>query len=237
MIPHSLRKVLSRIKKTIMPRPAAHGKDLWGKGERVDIVYRNNLQFEKFDIYQKSHYRRYEYAVTLINPGDVCGDFACGTGYGSLMMAAKAKQVIGADINAEVIAEIRKRYKQARHVDFQVKNLLELDLKSVFDALISFETIEHFAEDDIYKLLHIYHRALKPGGKFIFSTPYMQERTEAAVHMGFHLTFYIDEPKIKQWLDAAGFELVRLKYQNYATHNLEDDLADKDFIICVAKKR
>jgi hypothetical protein len=54
--------------------------------------------------------------------------------------------------------------------------------------------------------------------------------------MGFHKTFYIDEKKIKNWLSQASFKLEYYKYQNYKTHIIKNNLKEKDFIICIAKK-
>lgn len=210
---------------------------LGGGGERVDIIYHNDIKFETLDIYQKSHYRRYEYALNLIASGSQCGDFACGTGYGSVMIAQKAKKVIAADIDSKVIRAVKKRYKEKNNIDFQNKNLLKLDLLNTLDTIISFETIEHFSEKDIIKLLNIYNKALIKGGKLIFSVPYKQEKTESATKMGFHLTFRIDEERISQWLSQTGFALTGLKYQDYDTHTLFDELDKKDFIICVAQKK
>ena len=79
---------------------------LENKGERVELIYTENIDFEKLDIYQKSHYRRYEFAKTHIIENGLSGDFACGTGYGSAMIAENSKLVIGADIDEKVINKI-----------------------------------------------------------------------------------------------------------------------------------
>lgn len=209
---------------------------LGGGGERVDIIFGQDIDYNTFDIYQQSHYKRYEYALEVIKSGDVCGDFACGTGYGSVMLSQKAKKVIGADINNTVISEVNKRYKHINNVEFFTANLLSIKYDQLFDAIVSFETIEHFAEEDIEKIFSIFDLALKPGGKLIFSTPYMQEKTEAAIKMGFHLTFHINGKKIEEWLSQTGFRVISYKYQNYQSHILQDELIEKDFIVCVAQK-
>ena len=208
-----------------------------GTGERVDILYSKKIDFETLDMFQKSHYKRYEYAVEIIKANDICGDFACGTGYGSIMLSKRARKVIGADINAEVIKAIQKRYRSNKNVQFIAADLLNIDFNSEFDNIISFETIEHFTEENISKLLLVFGKSLKPGGKMIISTPYMQEKSEAALKLGHHFTFYIDEKVITNWLSAAGFDVLNFKYQNYATHYIQDELEEKDFIICAAQKR
>lgn len=209
---------------------------LGGDGERVDIQLQKPFDFEKLDMYQKNHFRRYEFAKDIVNSGDVCGDFACGTGYGSVLISDKASKVVGADLDIEVITAIRDRYVNKTNVSFLNENLLNLKGENLFNSIISFETIEHFDETEINKLLKIFARSLKENGQLIFSTPYMQERSEAAMKLGFHLTFYIDEIKINRWLEESGFKLELITYQNYDTHHIQKDLEKKDFIICVARK-
>ncbi len=220
----------------LMENPFYLGKnDLGDQGERVDIFYKKNIQFDKLVMNQKNHYRRYEYAKSIISPGKIVGDFACGTGYGSVMLAEKSAQVIGADINEKVINQIKIRYKNVQNVEFVHTNILDLKYQSLFDYIVSFETIEHFKEDDIPKLFRVFSRALKPNGTLILSTPYMQERSVEAVNRGFHQTFYIDEAKIEQWLSANNLVSKFIKYQSRKRHIVEDLIDNKDFIICVGR--
>ena len=44
--------------------------NLENDGERMDIDY-YNMNYNKFDGYQKSHYKRYEMAKTLVKENDV----------------------------------------------------------------------------------------------------------------------------------------------------------------------
>lgn len=209
---------------------------LGGNGERVDIQLQTNFNFNKLDVYQKNHLKRYEFAKELIDVGAVCGDFACGTGYGSVLIADKANKVIGADIDSKVVNTIQVRYKEKANVNFLNENLLNLNFNNLFDTILSFETIEHFEEDDIRLLLKIFANALKEKGQLIFSTPYMQEKSEGAMKLGFHLTFDINEKKIEDWLDEAGLKIESFHYQNYDTHFVKKVLERKDFIICIAQK-
>jgi len=229
--------MIGRVYRKIKRMLAARLPRFDATGERVDILYSEKIDFETLDMFQKSHYKRYEYAVEIIKGNDVCGDFACGTGYGSVMLSKKAGKVIGADINAGVINAIKKRYRSKKNVQFIAADLLNLNFNSEFDDIVSFETVEHFTEENILKLLPIFGKSLKPGGKIIMSTPYMQEKSEAALKLGHHLTFHINEKVITGWLSVAGFDAVSFKYQNYATHTIQDELEEKDFIICVAQKR
>lgn len=210
---------------------------LTDNGERVDINYNQPIDQNRLDKYQKSHLKRYEYALKNINENDVVADLACGTGYGSVMLATKAKTVTGLDFNHRVINKIKKRYKNIKNVAFFEANILDIDYNDTFDLIVSFETLEHFKENDIRKLFLLYNKALKPGGRLIISTPYMQENSVRALEMGFHQTFHIDESKVENWLKNSGFELLSIKYQNYDTHDLKDEEEKKDFVICLAKKK
>ena len=78
-----------------------------------------------------------------------------------------------------------------------------------------------------------FHKALKQGGTIIFSTPYNQEKIPAS--MKWHKTFYIEEDKMKELLNGF-FEIEKIWYQDYQTHDLKDQTDKKDFIICKAKK-
>ncbi len=180
--------------------------------------------------------KRYLYAETLTDQNDIVGDFACGTGYGSAVLSQSAKKVVGVDINNNVINSIKKRYGSNGKVEFIASNILDLKYENFFDKIISFETIEHIDENDVPKLFKLFHKMLKNNGEIIFSVPYMQEKSKEAVEMGFHRTFYIDENKINDWLNNAGFKAVTLKYQNYESYEIMDDLEKKDFIICEANK-
>ena len=187
------KKVLDIIKKIFLVKKEVYdfnkSNPLGGNGERVDIQLNDKLNFDKLDVYQRNHLKRYEFAKHYIKENEICGDFACGTGYGSVLLASKAKQVIGADINAEVIEKISLRYDSIKNVSFFHKNILELDYENKFDSIVSFETLEHFEEENIIKLLTIYNRALKQSGKIIFFYALYARKKRRSYEDGF--SFYI----------------------------------------------
>lgn len=206
--------------------------NLENNGERMDINY-YNMDYDKFDIYQKSHYKRYQFAKTRINNEDFVGDMACGSGYGSLILSEVGRKVCGIDIDEKTITEIDKRYKLENKVSFLQKNLLDIDYDSEFNVIVSFETIEHFSESEVDVLISNFHKALKKDGTFIFSTPYNQEKNPTS--MKWHKTFYINEEKITS-LIGKYFVINEIMYQDYETHELKTNIPKKDFIVCVAKK-
>jgi 2-polyprenyl-3-methyl-5-hydroxy-6-metoxy-1,4-benzoquinol methylase len=206
--------------------------NLENDGERMDINY-YNMNYNNFDIYQKSHYKRYEMAKTQIEKDFVVGDMACGSGYGSMMLSEMCDEIHGVDIDETTINEISKRYETQKKVNFHISNLLDIDFENKFDMIVSFETVEHFEELEIKNLMEKFHKALKNGGTIMFSTPYNQPKTQAS--MKWHKTFYIIEDKMKELLNGF-FEIEKIWYQDYQTHFLKEEIETKDFIICKAKK-
>lgn len=206
--------------------------NLENDGERMDINY-YDMNYDRFDMYQKSHYKRYEMAKTLVKEDYIVADMACGSGYGSLMLSENCKEVHGVDIDKITIDEISKRYSNEGKIKFYNKNLLDIDFEDKFDMIVSFETVEHFEEEELDLLFSKFHKSLKSDGKFLFSTPYNQDKN---IHsMKWHRTFYITEEKIDELLSKY-FQVEKTWYQDYQTHNLNEEGHVKHFIICKTKK-
>jgi 2-polyprenyl-3-methyl-5-hydroxy-6-metoxy-1,4-benzoquinol methylase len=206
---------------------------LENKGERVEIFFKSKFFL---DDNEKCHLERYSFVSSLVGPNDAVADLACGTGYGSVMLASKAASVVGVDIDASVIRSIKTKYAPIKNLSFLESDLLDINFDDQFDYIVSFETIEHFAEADILKLLGLFNKALKQGGKLIISTPYMQKDDERAIEMGFHKTFFIDEAKITKWMSDNGFKVSEFYYQSYDYQVVSASVKQKDFVICVAEK-
>ena len=188
---------------------------------------------ERLDVYEKNHLSRYRFAASLLGPQDVVGDFACGTGYGTVILAGKARHAYGCDRNARVITAVQSRYAFVMNATFLNADLLELTGLPPLDAVVSFETVEHLPEHQIPGLFSVFRHLLRPGGLFILSCPYRQEQTLAArLH---HRTFDIDEPRIAAWLEGAGFSPEEFLFQDYRTHSIRRAGPFADFVLCRAR--
>jgi SAM-dependent methyltransferase len=120
------------------------------------------------------HLKRYEFARPWCENADVL-DAACGVGYGSAYLGDFARRVIGVDLSEEAIAYARGRYAR-QNVEFRRGDLLELDLPDeTFDAVCSFETIEHLSDGERF-LAHV-ARVLRGDGVLVVSTPQAPETT------------------------------------------------------------
>jgi len=116
------------------------------------------------------HLDRYNFALNFIKEIDIVLDAACGSGYGSEILATKAKQVIALDFSDHAIKYAQKNHSK-KNIIFKKADLNEkIELAdNLVDIVISFETLEHILNQDI--MLSEFKRVLKPDGKLIISTP------------------------------------------------------------------
>jgi SAM-dependent methyltransferase len=121
------------------------------------------------------HRKRYEFALPFCEGNEVL-DAGCGAGYGTALLAERARRVVGIDLDHGAIDYARGRYAAA-NVEFAVGDLLDLDLPDAsFDVVCSFETIEHVSDRERY--LSEMRRVLRPKGSYVVSTPRADETTE-----------------------------------------------------------
>ena len=105
----------------------------------------------------QEHVARYRFALDRIR-GSVL-DVACGTGYGTAMLGA-----VGVDLSLDAL-----RYARRYPARYVAAHAARLPFGRVFDAVVSFETIEHLADPG--RFVADCARVLKPGGVFLVSTP------------------------------------------------------------------
>jgi ubiquinone/menaquinone biosynthesis C-methylase UbiE len=125
------------------------------------------------------HLERYKFALKKVPDGGVVVDAACGTGYGSEMLAEKAGKVIGLEINDHALQWARTHH-QKRNIEYKIANLNEqLPVSSEScDAVASFETLEHIKDQN--NMLSEFKRILKPGGQLVISSPDREIITDKA---------------------------------------------------------
>lgn len=116
------------------------------------------------------HFARYYWAAQFAN-GAVVADAACGTGYGTAILAsAGAVCVDGYDLAPEAVEEAGKLYR-AVNATFRVADVRDLPVPAArYDVFVSFETVEHVERPADY-LLEV-QRVLRPDGLFLCSTPH-----------------------------------------------------------------
>jgi len=115
------------------------------------------------------HVARYRWACQWA-PGAVVLDAACGSLYGSrLLQQAGARRVVALDRSPDAFEE-GERAGNLSGLSAALADVAQLPLpSSTIDLYLSFETIEHVRPDA--EVLGEAWRVLKPGGRFVCSTP------------------------------------------------------------------
>jgi SAM-dependent methyltransferase len=134
------------------------------------------------------HLHRYFFAADVADGKRVL-DLGSGEGYGSAILAERAKQVVGVDIDARAIEHASTNY-QMDNLVFRQASVLELDdlADASFELVVCYEVIEHIAEHD--ELLSLVRRVLAPGGLLLVSTP---DREVYSEEPRYHNPFHVKE--------------------------------------------
>lgn len=130
-----------------------------------------------FQLSDASHMHRhflpplFDLCGELLRPGARVLDVGCGNGFTAGEFLKRGCEVVGVDLSETGIELARRNYPAGR---FEVmpagEHLLEKLECPAFDIVVSTEVIEHLYAPRPY--IHGCYAALKPGGRFICSTPY-----------------------------------------------------------------
>jgi 2-polyprenyl-3-methyl-5-hydroxy-6-metoxy-1,4-benzoquinol methylase len=114
------------------------------------------------------HQGRYQFARKFIEGKRVL-DMACGSGYGSFMLASSgAIRVDGVDISEAAIGYARTNFKR-ENLTYIASDLLAFAPAEKYNVVVSFETIEHI--ENYREVIKKYQELLEPGGVLLLSTP------------------------------------------------------------------
>jgi ubiquinone/menaquinone biosynthesis C-methylase UbiE len=137
-------------------------------GERLETFVQNEATTE--------HLHRYAMAMELAGGKNVL-DIACGEGYGTNLLAGKAAQVTGMDIDTLTIKKAAEKYQQ-ENIQFTEANAEKIPAAdNTFDLVISFETLEHVTEQQL--MIQEIKRVLKKDGILLLSTPDKKNYSDA----------------------------------------------------------
>ncbi len=95
-------------------------------------------------------------------------DVCCGSGHVTRELIGRGYAVTAVDASAELIALARRDWPG---IDWQVQDARNMDVgRAKYSAALStFDSLNHLAHiDDLQKVFACVHRALEPGGLFVF---------------------------------------------------------------------
>ncbi|MCX5677972.1 MAG: methyltransferase domain-containing protein [Candidatus Omnitrophica bacterium] len=130
------------------------------------------------------HFARYRFFLDHIEPSDSVLDIACGSGYGSELIAEKARLVTGVDGDAKTI-EYAKRHHSRENIAFQASSAEMFCPKCRYDKIISVETIEHLTDPAAF--LSRAKGWLKPKGELWLTCP-LADKSVKHVDNPFHIS-------------------------------------------------
>ncbi len=168
------------------------------------------------------HLARYNWVKQLVY-GKVL-DIACGTGYGSQIMAGslRVKEITAVDIDADTIRYAKDNYSHPK-IEFSHKDGMATDYNEEFDCIVCFETIEHLQED--YLFVEKLHHALKKGGQLFISTPLGAGRHVRCVG-NFHIREYTRKDFEELLREFGDMKLFSQSYDK-----IEEDNSEGRFVI------
>jgi ubiquinone/menaquinone biosynthesis C-methylase UbiE len=135
-----------------------------GEIERIDP---QNIPWYKKRLLAE-HEMRYRFSLQFIK-GKTVLDIACGSGYGSSLLATSAKKVYAIDNDPSAISYAKKFYNNPIS-KFSLGNAQKIGMKNnSLDVVVSFETIEHLPKPNEF-LLEM-RRVLRKTGILVLSTP------------------------------------------------------------------
>lgn len=155
-------------------------------GERFIPTESGEIRYE--------HMHRYTWVALMCEGKDVL-DIACGEGYGSALLARKARSVVGVDISEEAVAHARGKYAGRSNLRFQQGSATSVPMAGAsVDVVVSFETIEHLAEQK--EMLAELRRVLRPDGLLVISSPNKKVYSE---DRGYTNEFHVKELYLEEF--------------------------------------
>ncbi|MEA4853360.1 MAG: class I SAM-dependent methyltransferase [Christensenella sp.] len=176
------------------------------------------------------HYHRY-HAIAPLMKGLRVLDAGSGAGYGSALLSDFAAHVTGVDISEEAVSFAAETYGKD-NLQFKVGSVAELPFEDgVFDAVVSFEVIEHISPELQECFLNEVKRVLKPEGFFIVSSPNKEVYSD---EIAFTNPYHLHELRINEFkgMIEKRFAFYKYYYQTYEPFSvIFDDQGEekKDF--------
>ncbi len=188
----------------------------------------NKWDMESINPYKKSapffmrmeHIARYRWAKEMMRRrgASTALDIACAEGYGTNVLWAEDRKVIGVDKNPELIQKAELHYKKCEFhaIDVDENEISILNL-SPFDAICCFETLEHVKYP--IRLLEVLHECLNRDGYLMLSVPngeFEPVDENGDIVSEYHLHAFSDT-QLSKMLQKSGFEIEQKLHQHLSS--------------------
>ena len=134
-------------------------------------------------------------------------DVGCGPGMGSRRLLEHGYEVVGVDYNERAVAFARILAEGGRYVQADIRDL-DGTLEGPFDAAVCIEVLEHVPPEHRQRLFEGVLATLKPGGRFVVTTPSSRMRDNAWDYER------VDLGELEGLLEAAGFAVQEVRFQH-----------------------
>jgi 2-polyprenyl-3-methyl-5-hydroxy-6-metoxy-1,4-benzoquinol methylase len=194
--------------------------------DRLDAIpgdYQYRAITDGFVIQRYWHLAKLRLVDSVIAPttADVILDVGCGSGVVADHLAAAGARVNGVDVNPRAIRFASTTFRRP-NLAFEVGQVERIALpSSTFSWVACLELVEHLDDRAVAQLLDRMHRALRPGGRILITTPnyrgtwplleWTVDRLGIVAHLaGDQHVNRFDRAKLRRSLRAAGFRVRRL---------------------------
>jgi len=158
-------------------------------------------------LYDHAHRFVSEYgqsALALLNPqpNEFILDLGCGTGDMTQQLYEQKVKVVGIDNSKQMIMQAKEKYPD---IHFEIKDILELDYDSQFDAVFS-NAVLHWIKQPRQALKQIY-ASLKTGGRFVAEfggQDNVQKVTNCLIQTRKELGYAFDESSFPWYFPSIG---------------------------------
>jgi SAM-dependent methyltransferase len=133
---------------------------------------------------------RYLVSSGTLKKGDRLLDLGCGPGLYSIRLSEQGLSVTGIDISSRSL-EYARNTAAARglEIEYRLLNFFDIEYREKFDAVLQTNgELNTFSDDKRNELLSRLHRALKPGGLFVFDLTTRKQIKDRVSSISWHVS-------------------------------------------------
>ena len=166
---------------------------------------------------------RYKFGTRFIKKTHKVIDVGCGHGLGSVFLSKYANEIIGVDLDKDLVETNNSNYKKIKNLQFKEFDLLKPSKSffNKFDVVVSMDVIEHFNKKKLGTVVDSYYNLLNSDGFAIIGTPNIASRPYASQRR-------IDTHEFEFTRDEFEKTLLK-KFKNVFIFSMTDEVVSTSF--------